>query len=62
MEVKISKAWNNQPVTHIFNRNIFVFLWKLGKNAGADAVFTNYIGVLHENKFVHVFAVTDSTF
>ena len=61
MKMQVSKSWNDQAVAHVFYRNALIFLWKLGKNAGTEAVFTDYIRIFVENKLFLVLAVTDRT-
>ena len=62
MKMQVCKSRDNQAVAQIFHGNILIFLWKLGKNSGADAILTDYIGVLHKNHFTLILAVTDRTF
>ena len=62
MKMQVCKSRDNQAVAQIFHGNILIFLWKLGKNSGADAILTDYIGVLHKNHFTLILAVTDHTF
>ena len=62
MQMKVGESWDDQSITHVFYRNIFIFLWKLGKNTGTEPVFTDSIRIFCKNKFFLILAVTNCTF